>query len=153
MNIQKSIVAIALALGLTALVQAQNVNQHPTHEGPSVSIPAGDIKFGATGIKSNGLELKAGPAYGNLANGRHGTFVRAPAGFKSEPHTHTEDYYAVVIEGVAANHPVGSKVVSLPAGSYWFQRGEEAHVTECLSKTDCLFFLVQPGQFDYKATK
>jgi hypothetical protein len=72
-----------------------------------------------------------------------------PAGFSSAVHTHTEDYYAVVIKGIGANHAPGAKDVALPTGSYWFQKGEEAHVTKCLSKTDCLFFLVQPGKFDY----
>lgn len=123
---------------------------HPVHEGPSVSTPAAQITFVPTGVKSpKGLELKAGPAYGNLGAGRHGTFVRMPAGFVSAVHTHTEDYYAVVIEGVGANGLPGEKDLPLPAGSYWFQRGEEAHVTKCLSKTDCLFFINQPGKFDY----
>jgi hypothetical protein len=72
-----------------------------------------------------------------------------PAGFKSAVHTHTEDYYAVVIEGVDANFPARGKATPLPVGSYWFQRGEEPHETQCLSKTGCLFFLVQPGAFDY----
>jgi hypothetical protein len=126
---------------------------HPAHEGPSVNIPASQIKFGPTGVKSNGLELKAGPVYGNLQSGKHGTFVRMPAGFSSAVHTHTEDYYAVVIKGVGANHLPGEKDVPLPTGSYWFQKGEEAHVTKCLSKTDCLFFLVQPGKFDYVLTE
>jgi len=146
---QKAVIIFAALFGLTSQAHAQDTKEHPAHEGSSVSIPAGDIKFGPTGVKSHGLELKAGPAYGNLATGHHGTFVRMPAGFKSAVHTHTEDYYAVVIEGVGANFPAGGKAVPLPKGSYWFQRGEEAHETQCLSKTDCLFFLVQPGKFDY----
>lgn len=119
------------------------------HEGPSVSIPVDKINFIQTGVKAKGLELKAGPAYGNLGNGRHGTFVVMPAGFASDIHVHTEDYYAVVIRGVGTNHAPGEKDVALPVGSYWFQKGEEKHVTKCLSKTDCLFFIVQPGKFDY----
>jgi len=119
------------------------------HEGPSVSIPADEISFIQTGVKTDKGHLQAGPAYGDLQNGRHGTFVRMPAGFKSPVHTHTEDYFAVVVEGVGSNHPVNAEAVPLPKGSYWFQRGEEAHVTKCLSETDCLFFIVQPGKFDY----
>lgn len=146
---------VALAMGLTISLSAaaSAADKKPMHEGPSVSIPANEIKFVDTGVNSDGKELKAGPAYGNLANGRHGTFVRAPAGFKSAPHTHTEDYYAVVLKGVGANYQAGGKVVPLPVGSYWFQRGEESHVTECISDTDCLFFLVQPGKFDYVLSK
>lgn len=151
MDKKKLIIAMGLALGIPAAANA--TDKVPVHEGPSVSVPAGEIKFVDTGVKSDGKELKAGPAYGNLANGRHGTFVRAPAGFKSAPHTHTEDYYAVVLKGVGANYQAGGKVVPLPVGSYWFQRGEESHVTECISETDCLFFLVQPGKFDYVLSK
>lgn len=123
------------------------------HEGPSVSIPASKIEFIPTGVKTEKGELFAGPAYGDLQNGRHGTFVKMPAGFRSEIHTHTEDYYGIVIEGVAANHPPGGEVVPLPQGSYWFQRGEEEHVTQCLSETGCLLFIVQPGKFDYLISK
>jgi hypothetical protein len=140
--------------GASQLIAAQDSTpQHPAHEGPSVSIPASQIKFGPTGVKSNGLELKAGPSYGNLQTGKHGTFVKMPAGFSSAIHTHTEDYYAVVIKGVGTNHAPSDKDVPLPVGSYWFQKGEEPHVTKCLSKTDCLFFLVQPGKFDYVLTE
>ncbi len=123
------------------------------HEGPSVSIPASDIKFVGAGVKTEVGELRAGPAYGDLQHGRHGTFIRMPAGFVSPAHTHTEDYYAVVVEGVGANDPVGATPKPLPVGSYWFQRGEEPHVTRCLSTADCLFFIVQPGTFDYVPTK
>lgn len=128
---------------------ATSASKQIVHEGPSVSIPASEISFIYTGVKTDKGELRAGPAYGDLQSGRHGTFVRMPAGFKSPVHTHTEDYFAVVVEGVGSNHPVDGEAAPLPAGSYWFQRGEEAHVTECLSETDCLFFIVQPGKFDY----
>jgi hypothetical protein len=124
-------------------------NKQIAHEGPSVSIPAAEIGFIHTGVKTEKGELLAGPAYGDLQKGRHGTFVRMPAGFKSPVHTHTEDYFAVVVEGVGSNHAPEGQAVPLPTGSYWFQRGEEAHVTECLSEKDCLFFIVQPGKFDY----
>ena len=76
-----------------------------------------------------------------------------PRGFVSPVHTHTEDYFGVVIKGVGANQAPGGKVVPLVAGSYWFQRGEEPHVTQCVSAEDCLFFIVQPGRFDYVAVK
>lgn len=119
----------------------------------SISIPAGSIGFVATGVKADAGELKAGPAYGNLATGKHGTFVRMPAHFVSPLHTHTADYYAVVIEGAAVNTQDGRNDAVLPIGSYWFQRGKEKHVTKCVSDTDCLFFIVQPDKFDYLPVK
>lgn len=132
-----------------ATATAGFAENHITHEGPSVSIPADAIAFGPSGVKTEVGELYAGGAYGDLTSGKHGTFIRMPAGFVSPLHTHTEDYFAVVISGVGANGAPDAADVPLPEGSYWFQRGEEAHVTKCLSAEDCLFFIVQPGQFDY----
>lgn len=117
---------------------------------PSVNTPVTQLQYGATGV-SDGThgELKAAPAYGDLAHGAHGTFIRMPAGFVSPVHTHTEDYWGVVISGVAANGLPGAADVALPAGSYWFQKGGEKHVTKCLSPNECLFFISQQGKFDY----
>lgn len=112
----------------------------------SVSMPVSDLKYFDTGVGP----LKAAPAYGDLANGAHSTFVKLPAGFVSPLHTHTEDYYAVVISGVVANE-VNEAVKDrpLPPGSYWFQKGKASHVTKCLSANECVVFITQPGKFDY----
>lgn len=117
---------------------------------PSQNKPVTQLRYGATGA-SDGVhgELLAAPAYGDLAHGAHGTFIRMPAGFVSPVHTHTEDYWGVVISGVAANGLPGSKDVELAAGSYWYQKGGEKHVTKCLSPNECLFFISQKGKFDY----
>jgi hypothetical protein len=72
-----------------------------------------------------------------------------PAGFISPVHTHTEDYWGVVISGVAVNGLPGSPDVELPVGSYWFQKGGEPHVTKCVSPNECIFFISQHGKFDY----
>lgn len=142
MNSSLPILLSALAINVVTSVAAS--------DRPSVSVPLTQLKFGPTGV-SDGVhgELLAAPAYGDLAHGAHGTFIRMPAGFVSPIHTHTEDYYAVVISGVGANGLPGSTDVQLPVGSYWFQKGGERHVTKCLSPTDCVFFLSQPGKFDY----
>jgi len=140
----------ATKLLMSAAVYAQeSAPVHPVHEGPSVSIPDSEIKLFGSGVKTEKGELFAGPAYGDLQHGHHGTFIHMPHGFVSPVHTHTEDYFAVVIKGVGANDAVGATPKRLPVGSYWFQRGEEPHITRCLSDTDCVFFIVQPGKFDY----
>ena len=119
----------------------------------SVSRPAPTFLFGGTGVKTDIGELKASGAYGDFSKGAHGTFVQMPARFVSPLHIHTEDYYAVVIKGVGVNTQEGKTDVPLPVGSYWLQKGKEKHVTKCISDTDCLFFIVQPGKFDYVPAK
>ena len=118
----------------------------------SVSTPVTELKYNPTGL-SDGVhgELRAAAAYGDLTRGPHGTFIRMPAGFVSHVHTHTDDYWGVVISGVAVNGVPGSKDVPLPVGSYWFQKGGERHVTKCISPNECLFFISQDGKFDYIA--
>lgn len=117
---------------------------------PSISMPATKIQFGPTGVKDGKTgELLAGPAYGNLGKGPHGTFVRMPAGFVSTVHKHTGAYWGIVISGVAANGLPGAADIQLAAGSYWYQRGDEPHVTKCLAAHECLFFISQDTPFDY----
>jgi hypothetical protein len=135
---------LAAALSLNAL--AADVAR------PSISTPVTRLAYGPTGV-SDGVhgELTAAPAYGDLAHGAHGTFIKMPAGFVSLIHIHTADYWGVVISGVAVNGLPGSHDIELPVGSYWFQKGGERHVTKCISPNECIFFISQNGPFDYVA--
>lgn len=116
----------------------------------SINIPVTELHYGPTGV-SDGVhgELMAAPAFGDLAHGAHGTFIKMPAGFVSKVHTHTGDYWGVVISGVAVNGKPGSADVPLPVGSYWLQKGGERHVTKCISPNECIFFISQHAKFDY----
>ena len=135
---------ISAVAGVTFIVEAQ------TSAKLSVNIPVTQLQYGKTGV-TDGVhgELQAAPAYGDLAHGAHGTFIKMPAGFVSPIHIHTSDYWGVVISGVGANGVPGSTDVPLPVGSYWFQKGGERHVTKCLSPNECIFFINQSTKFDY----
>src|SRR5215470_3588968 len=116
----------------------------------SVSRPVTELEYSPTGI-SDGVhgELCAAPAYGDLAHGAHGTFIKMPAGYVSPTHTHTEDYWAVVVSGVMVNKTPDDADLPLPVGSYFLQKGGEPHVTKCISPTECIFFINQDGKFDF----
>lgn len=139
-------------LGLAA-VSAFSISAFAADSGPSMPVPVTQLRYGPTGV-SDGVhgELNAAPAYGDLGHGPHGTFIKMPAGFVSPLHTHTEDYWGVVISGVGVNGKSGSSDVQLPVGSYWFQKGGEPHVTKCISPNECIFFISQGGKFDYVPT-
>ena len=117
--------------------------------GVSVSIPVTEIKYTETGIGP----IKVAPGYGDMTKGAHSNFVKIPGGFSSPPHIHSEDYYAVVVNGVIGNGMAGTQDIPLSPGSYWFQKGNEKHVTKCLSSTECVFFVTQPGKFDFIMSK
>ena len=93
-----------LLIGVAALAALSCVAVAGTLGKPSVSTPVTELTYGPTGV-SDGVhgELNAAPAYGDLAHGAHGTFIKMPAGFVSKVHIHTGDYWGVVISGVAAS--------------------------------------------------
>ncbi|NOT86309.1 MAG: cupin domain-containing protein [Methylococcaceae bacterium] len=128
-----------------AIVTVSMVTFADNEDNSLVNLPVTKLKYFESGFGP----LQAAPAYGNLANGAHGTFIKLPAGFISPAHIHSEDYHAVVISGVVANGVPGSKMEELPVGSYYFQKGGEGHISKCLSANECVLFLSQPGKFDY----
>ena len=140
--------SMAAAATSLALLSHAVIAANPAAE--SMSVPVTELHYGPTGV-SDGVhgELMAAAAYGDLAHGAHGTFIKMPAGFVSKVHTHTDDYWGVVISGVAVNGKPGSTDVPLPVGSYWLQKGGESHVTKCISSNECIFFISQREKFDY----
>ncbi|WP_424194359.1 cupin domain-containing protein [Ampullimonas aquatilis] len=133
--IQAAFIAATLFTGTAALAAET-----------SISVPVTELKFFDTGVGP----LKAAVGFGDLTKGAHSTYVKLPAGFVSPLHTHTEDYYGVVITGVVANEvDAQAKDRPLPPGSYWFQKGKINHVTKCISSNECVVFITQPGKFDY----
>jgi uncharacterized protein DUF4437 len=112
----------------------------------SVNVPVTEMKFFDTGIGP----LKAAPGFGDFSKGAHSTFIKLPAGFVTPLHFYTEDLYGVVISGVVAQTvDANAADVPLAPGSYWFLKGKAAHVTKCLSANECVFFITQPGKFDF----
>jgi beta-alanine degradation protein BauB len=139
-------------LGAAALALAASVAIAGS-EDQSRSLPVTQLQYGSTGV-SDGVhgEVKAAAAYGDSSRGAHGTFLKTPAGFASPVHTHTNDEWGVIVSGVAANGKPGDPDLALPAGSYFFQKAGEPHVTKCLSSNECIIFLSQPGKYDFVPT-
>ena len=120
----------------------------------SASVPTTQLKYGSTGVTDNVHgEVKAASAYGDSSRGAHGTFLKMPGGFASPVHTHTSDEWGVIIAGVFANGKPGSQDILLPAGSYFFQKAGETHISKCVSENECIIFLSQGGKYDFIAAK
>src|SRR5262245_46050866 len=138
------------AISTSSIMHSLSRSRHMKPKTSSVSRPVATLEYGPTGLSDGAHgELHAAPAYGDLAQGPHGTFIKMPAGYVSPTHTHTDDYWAVVVSGVMVNKAPNSPDVPLSAGSYYFQKGGDAHVTKCNSPNECVFFVSQDGKFDY----
>lgn len=155
-NIMKlmRITYISTAVATFAFAGAVTAGEANMPHKAGVSMPVTELHWGSAGVTApNGAgTLQAAPAFGDLSKGEHGTFIKMPTGFVSAPHTHTDDYFGIVITGVGVNTDGKGKDIPLPPGSYWFQPGGQAHVTKCISTTECIFFIHQGGKFDYLPT-
>ncbi len=144
----KSLARLALAATVLATVPAlasKAEDNTALYADTSKTVPVTELKFYQN---KEGLTIADG--WGDPANGAHSNYIRMAGGTGSTLHTHSFSYYGVVIAGVVANEPQGSHVDHpLAAGSYWYQKGGEAHVTKCISQTECLFFVTAKGAFDY----
>jgi hypothetical protein len=147
-RVNRNLITVIFALVGSAASAADNKVVAPTAPDTSYRTPVSELRF----YDAGGIPFAR--AYGDpAAEGLHSNYIKMPGGAASSLHTHSNDYYGVVISGVVANEPAGSKEDHpLPAGSYWFQQGGKPHTTKCISQGECLFFVTQVGHFDFKAS-
>lgn len=115
----------------------------------AVMAPAQGLKWAKN---ENGVSFAY--VWRSASGGPHGDLVTFPAGFSSPVHIHTADYHGVVITGTLMN-PMGDAETGpeLGPGSYYFVPGGQKHVTKCVSKTDCIFYIHQDAAFDFIPVK
>lgn len=90
------------------------------------------------------LPVQLAPLWGDRAKEEAGTLLQTPAGFVSGLHSHTADYWAVVVRG-AWKHWVASTGegvgLTLEPGAFWTQKHTQLHEDACVSKEPCIIFL------------
>lgn len=89
---------------------------------------------------------------GNRFESAYMAMVKLPAGLVSPPHTKSATMYGMVVEGTITNVALGADPIAgikLSAGSYYEIPAGLAHISSCISKTDCVTFLYQDGKFDF----
>ena len=89
---------------------------------------------------------------GNRFEESYLAMVRLPAGLVSPVHVKTAGMYGLVVSGemmhvVDESEAVGAPV--LKAGDYYEIPAGLAHLSKCVSATDCVTFLYQDGPFDF----
>lgn len=141
---KRTALVAALMVSLPAIANGYDVKSE-FYADSSKNVPVTELKF-----YQNKEGLTIANAWGDPAADAHSNYIKMSGGTASGVHTHTASYYGVVVSGVVVNEPAGSKKdVPLPAGSYWYQKGGERHVTKCVSQTECVFFVTSKSGFDY----
>lgn len=142
------IIALASLLTSISLASVAFAAAEPSAD-TTVTVPVTSMHFYQN---KEGLTIANG--WGDPATGAHSNFIKMQGNTASPLHTHSYSYYGVVINGVVANEPTTtSPDHPLAAGSYWYQKGGEPHVTKCISQTECLFFVTSKGPFDFSKTQ
>lgn len=91
-----------------------------------------------------GIPVQLAPLWGQRERGEAGTLLMAPAGFDSGPHSHTADYWALVVQGTWKHWVPSTREgldLVLEPGAHWTQMRTQVHQDACVSKVPCIIFL------------
>ena len=92
------------------------------------------------------------PLQGDRFKESYMAMVRLPAGLISPAHVKSANMYGLVVSGTITNIAVGADPateINLPTGSYYKIPAGLAHVSKCVSSTNCITFLYQDEKFDF----
>jgi hypothetical protein len=112
---------------------------------------AQDLKWEPVGpLDENGRGIFVCLLYGDLKKkGPTHFLMKYSAGVRAPSHSHSGDYYAVVVSG-RIRHFIESEneYRVLTSGSAWFQRGNVPHQDHCVGPDDCILAIFWPQGFD-----
>lgn len=114
---------------------------------PVTNLPADDLAWDRT---EEGVAFA--PLIGDRFVESYMAMVRLPAGLVSPPHVKTANMFGVVVSGTISHSAVEadpSHETLLSEGSFYKLPAGLAHISKCVSKTDCVTFLYQGGKFDF----
>jgi hypothetical protein len=134
-RMKRSICCLITAMTASSMALAQDRATPGNHYLPADSIPW---------VGESGAPVELGALWGDRARGEAGTLLRTPPGFRSGLHSHTADYWAVVVQGVW-EHWVPStgegRGIRLGSGAHWTQVKTQLHEDACVSDVPCTIFL------------
>jgi len=93
------------------------------------------------------------PIVGDGTKGAYEGYLKLPAGFESPPHTHTNDYWAVLVQGKmthwATNGGSEKDAKQLGVGDLTYMPGKVEHISKCFPGQECIMAVMQKGKFDF----
>jgi quercetin dioxygenase-like cupin family protein len=101
-------------------------------------------------LDEDGKGIFVSMLYGDLERKRPTSFLmRYSAGVHAPPHTHSSDYYAVVVSGQFRHYLKSEDEREiLTTGATWFQKADVVHEDRCLGPEDGILSIFWPEGFD-----
>jgi quercetin dioxygenase-like cupin family protein len=95
------------------------------------------------------------PIEGDATKGAYMGYLKLPAGFESPPHSHTSDYWAVLVQGQmthwAADGGSEKDSKAIGVGGWVHMPGKVVHISKCYPGADCVMVTMQKGKNDFIA--
>ncbi len=152
MNLNLVVLALAVAIWLSACSQPQEVPAEPVFE---VEEPAtnevrlsSEIEWEQLNPARGDKSPLAGTVWGDrqdtVATGFLAKFVD---GFSSPPHIHNVTYRALVIKGLIHNDDPDAANMWMPPGSFWTQPAGEPHITSAQGEENICYVEIDSGPY------
>ena len=117
--------------------------------------PLADAKW--TPLMKEGPLPAAAPIEGDMMKGAHYAYLKLPAGFTSPPHSHSSDYWAVLVQGKmthwAKDGGNEAEAKQLGVGDLTYMPAKTEHISKCFPGADCIMAVYQKGKFDFIPAK
>lgn len=143
MKLQLTSAAVAAALSITLFAAGVPYANAAT----IINSPASHLNW-----ETSDEGVGFAPLTGDRFNEAYMAMVRLPAGLVSPAHIKSSNMFGVVVSGTLTHLAVGadpSSEVPLSEGSFYKVPAGIAHISKCVSETDCITFLYQDGKFDF----
>jgi hypothetical protein len=145
---------VTLGLMAGAFVVGTAVAKGPAKTAPDLLLLK-DAQW--TPLMKEGPLPAVAPIQGDGSKGAYEGYLKLPAGFESPPHSHTNDYWSVLVQGKmthwAANGGSEKDAKQLGVGDLTFMPGKLEHISKCYPGADCILVVVQKGKFDFIPAK
>ena len=97
------------------------------------------------------------PIQGDGTKGAYMGYLKLPANFESPPHSHTNEYWSVLVQGKMTHWAVegGSEKDAkvLNVGDLTHMPAKVVHISKCFPGADCILVTMQKGKFDFIPAK
>jgi quercetin dioxygenase-like cupin family protein len=97
------------------------------------------------------------PIQGDGTKGAYMGYLKLPANFESPPHSHTNEYWSVLVQGKMTHWAVegGSEKDAkiLNVGDLTHMPAKVVHISKCFPGADCILVTMQKGKFDFVTPK
>ena len=147
MNLYKHIYRSALCiLPMSCLLMSGNIYAGQSIKKSNTHVAEHELQWQTTPFGPEAAVIS-----GDFTAGKHITYIKFEPGMKTPIHVHSNDYTGVVISGITKHWIVNQKDThkELAAGSNWSIPADTAHVSECLSQTQCIMVIYQDAAFDF----